>query len=78
MLQSEESSLEPFDPEIERKTLLRRRRENQTEIQFAEILEDQEDEKMPDPVPLFRDLWIPRDHGIPGEIVQPIIQANNF
>jgi hypothetical protein len=77
MLQSEEHSLEPFDPEIER-TLLRRRRENQTQIQVTEILEEQQEEKMPDPVPLLRDLWIPRDHGIPGEMVQPIIQANNF
>ena len=44
-------SLEPFDPEIER-TLLRRRRENQTRFQVAETLQDQEEEKMTDQVPL--------------------------
>lgn len=76
MLQLEDHLLEPFDPEIER-TLLRRRRENQMQFQVTEILEEQE-ERMSDPEPLLRNLWIPRDHGIPGEMVQPIIQANNF
>ena len=72
MLQPE-YSLESFDPEIERTLLRRRRRENQIRFQVAETLQDQEEEKMPDPVPLLWDLWIPRDHGISGEMVQPII-----
>ena len=43
MLQPE-YSLEPFDPEIER-TLLRRRRENQTQFQVAKTLQDQEEKR---------------------------------
>jgi hypothetical protein len=68
-MRSEESAeLLPFDPEIER-TLLRRRREL---TQRAAKVTDKMGEK------LLRDLWIPRDQVGGSEVIMPAIAANNF
>ena len=62
--------LYPFDPEIER-TLIKRRKE-------AREKQVSNSEAMGEPRILVRDLWIPRDQGVSSGIVQPVIQANNF
>ena len=74
---SDESELLPFDLEIER-TFLRRKRVFK-DINSAEAAVIAESEEMGDvPKVLLRDLWIPRDQGISSGIIQPVIQANNF
>ena len=72
-MNEEQDSLYPFDPEIER-TLLRRRRklkENSTEeIEDSEMGDQQKI--------LLRDLWIPKGQSVSSGIVSPVVQANNF
>ena len=60
----------PFDPEIKRMLLRRRRELKQLP---AESTRDMGDQRV-----LFRDLWIPKGQVISSGIVAPVIQANNF